>query len=183
MFGCDSMASKICGIYKITNIVNGKFYIGSSNNIKNRWSQHENALDEGTHGNAYLQNAWNKYGGKKNFKFEIIEECAPEVQFEREQYYLNTLKPFDDNGYNIVRQISKEYMSDHYMIKSCARCGRDYNTFSHLSKYCEPCKEEIAKENLENFQTEMYWMKDSNMCFSAMYDGYESVEDFWESNN
>ena len=36
MLGCDRMASKICGVYKITNMTNGKFYIGSSNNIKNR---------------------------------------------------------------------------------------------------------------------------------------------------
>ena len=96
---------------------------------------------------------------------------------------MNTLNPFNDNGYNIIRQISKEYMSDNYMIKKCSRCTREYYTFSHLSKYCGECKEEIAKENLDNFQTELYWMKGSNMCFSAMYDGYDDMEDFWESNN
>lgn len=176
------MANKICGVYKITNTANGKFYVGSSNNIKNRWYQHKNSLNEGTHNNIHLQNAWNKYGGQ-SFKFEIIEECDPKNQFEREQFYLNNLNPFDDNGYNIVRQISKEHMSDHYMIKKCDRCSKTYNTFSHLSKYCDECKEEIAKENFENFQTEIYWMRGSGMCFSAMYDGYESAEDFWESNN
>lgn len=175
------MIKKICGVYKITNMINDKFYIGSSNNINNRWRQHKGALNEGTHGNPYLQNAWNKYGGE-NFQFEILEECAPEMQFEREQFYLNTLCPFDDNGYNIVRQISKEYMSDNYMIKQCARCGSEYYTFSHLSKYCEPCKEEIKKENLDNFQAEMYWMQGSSICLQAMYDGYESVDDFLESN-
>jgi len=175
------MIKKICGIYKITNMINYKFYIGSSNNINNRWRQHKKALNEGTHGNPYLQNAWNKYGGQ-NFKFEIIEECTPEMQFEREQFYLNELKPFDDNGYNIVRQISKEYMSDNYMIKKCDRCGQEYHTFSHLAKYCEPCKEEMKKENLDNFQAEMYWMQGSNICLRAMYDGYESEEDFLESN-
>lgn len=175
------MASKICGVYKITNIVNGKFYIGSSNNVKNRWYQHKRKLNEGKHGNSYLQNAWNKYGDA-NFKFEIVEECDPAIQFEREQFYLNELNPFGDNGYNIVRQISKEYMSDHYMVKSCMRCGKEYNTFSNLAKYCDSCKEEIAKENLENFAVETYWMRDSGICFSAMYDGYESMEDFWESN-
>ena len=135
------MKQKICGVYKITNLVNGKFYIGSSNNIEFRWKQHKDKLNEDKHGNTYLQNAWNQYG-EENFKFEIIEECSPELQFEREQFYLNTLSPFDKNGYNIVRKISKEYMSDNYIIKKCITCGKEYHTFSHLSKYCEQCKAE-----------------------------------------
>lgn len=132
---------KICGVYKITNNVNGKFYVGSSKDIKYRWKQHRDKLNDNKHGNTHLQNAWNKYG-EDNFKFEIIEECSPEMQFEREQFYLNTLSPFDKNGYNIVRQISKEYMSDNYMIKKCKSCGKEYHTFSHLSKYCDKCKVE-----------------------------------------
>lgn len=152
------MKNKICGVYKITNLVNGKIYVGSSKDIKNRWYQHKKQLNEGTHGNPHLQNVWDKYK-EKNFKFEIIEECSPELQFEREQYYLNILNPFDDNGYNIVRQISKEYMSDNYMVKKCTRYGHDYNTFSHLSKYCEKCKEEMSKESRLEFEQdrEMYY--------------------------
>jgi predicted GIY-YIG superfamily endonuclease len=176
------LAKKICGVYKITNAANGKFYVGSSKDIQKRWDQHIGELNDGTHRNYHLQNAWIKYGSQ-NFKFEIIEECSLENQFEREQFYLNTLNPFDDSGYNIVRQISKEYMSDNYMIKKCERCTREYHTFSHLSKYCDECKEEMAKENWENFQTEVYWMRGSGMCFSAMYDGYENADDFWESNS
>lgn len=171
------MASKICGVYKITNMVNGKFYIGSSNNIKNRWNQHQKSLDEGVHGNAYLQNAWNKYGAE-NFKFEIVEECAPEVQFEREQFYLNKLNPFDDNGYNIVRQISKEHMSDHYMSKKCEMCGSEYHTFSHLAKYCDECKEAIREHN-KNWK--IYWDPPVSERDARMW-GYDSLDDFWESN-
>lgn len=148
--------NKICGVDKITNIINGKFYIGSSNNIKNRWHQHKKKLNEGTHGNTHLQRAWDKYGCD-NFIFEIIEECSPEVQFEREQYYLDTLNPFDDNGYNIVRQISKEYMSDNYMIKICKECGNEYHTFSHLSKYCDKCKEKMHKESFLQYAELQYF--------------------------
>ncbi len=32
-----------CGIYMIMNLVNGKFYIGSSYNINNRWNKHRHA--------------------------------------------------------------------------------------------------------------------------------------------
>lgn len=171
------MASKICGVYKITNIVNRKIYVGSSKDVKKRWWQHENALESGTHGNAHLQNAWNKYGGK-NFKFEIIEECAPELQFEREQFYLNVLNPFDDNGYNIVRQISKEYMNDHYMVKKCERCGSEYNTFSHRSKYCDYCKEEIKEESKDWWK---YWVNEKITSADVISWGYDSWDDFWES--
>lgn len=172
------MANKICGVYKIVNMINGKFYIGSSNDIKKRWVQHQNALNECTHGNAHLQNAWKKYGSK-NFKFEIIEECDSAIQFEREQFYLNELNPFGENGYNIVRQISKEHMSDHYMVKKCARCGHDYNTFSHLSKYCEGCKEDLKEISLENFKN---WVNEKITVNDVMLWGYSSWDDFWESN-
>ena len=35
----------LCGVYKIINNVNGKIYIGQSINIKNRWTDHINALN------------------------------------------------------------------------------------------------------------------------------------------
>jgi hypothetical protein len=169
---------KICGVYKITNIINGKIYVGSSKDVENRWCQHERALNEETHGNAHLQRAWNKYGGKKSFRFEVIEECAPVIQFEREQFYLNELNPFDENGYNIVRQISKQYMSDNYMIKKCEMCGSEYHTFSHLSKYCDECKEAIREYN-KNWK--IHWDPPVSERDARMW-GYDSLDDFWESN-
>ena len=171
------MANKICGVYKITNTANGKFYVGSSKDIYSRWYQHENSLNEGMHGNPHLQNAWNKYGGKSSFIFEIIEECNPEQQFEREQFYLNKLNPFDDNGYNIVRQISKKYMSDHYIVKKCEMCGGLYHTFSHLSKYCDECKEAI-REYDKNWK--IHWEPPITDRDVKMW-GYDSWDDFWEN--
>ena len=171
------MAKKVCGVYKIVNMTNGKLYVGSSNNIQSRWGQHKRALNEGTHGNSYLQNAWNKYG-PLSFSFEIVEECPPDLQFEREQFYLNSLNPFDQNGYNIVRQISKEYMSDHYMAKKCEMCGDLYHTFSHLSKYCEKCKEAIQEYN-KNWK--IHWEPPITDRDVKMW-GYDGWDDFWESN-
>lgn len=171
------MANKICGVYKIANKINDKFYIGSSKDINGRWRQHIDALEKGEHGNAHLQNAWNLYK-QHNFTFEIIEKCDPENQFEREQYYLNTLSPFDNNGYNIVRQISKQYMSDNYMIKKCEMCGSEYHTFSHLSKYCEECKEAIKEYN-KNWK--IHWDPPITDRDAVMW-GYDNLDDFWESN-
>jgi len=86
---------KISGIYKIINKVNGKYYVGSSNNIygipNGRWYQHKMHLKYKVHYNKHLQSAWNKYG-ESNFDFVIIEKCIKNDLLEREQYYLNTAK-------------------------------------------------------------------------------------------
>ena len=171
------MADKTCGVYKITNKINGKFYIGSSNNIERRWYNHKLLLTEGTHDNQHLQNAWNLYGNN-NFSFEIIEECLPEVQFEREQYYLDSLNPFDDRGYNIVRRISKEYMSNNYMAKKCSICGKEYHTFSHLSKYCDMCKNAIKESSKDWWKT---WVNEKITTEDVILWGYDGWDDFWEN--
>jgi len=64
------------GVYKITNIVTGKCYIGSSINIKRRWQQHKENLGKNKHHAKHMQHSWNKYG-KDAFIFEIVYECAP----------------------------------------------------------------------------------------------------------
>lgn len=100
------------GVYKILNTVNSKFYIGSSEDMDIRWGQHVNALNRGKHRNRHLQRAWNLYGeiSFTNEKIEIVERLKDETieAFRlrlvngREQYYLDTLTPWDRNiGYNI----------------------------------------------------------------------------------
>lgn len=91
------------GIYQILNKSNGKFYIGSAVNIKRRWAVHVSTLNKGTHKNIYLQRAWNKHWFPEEiFEFKILEYCAIENLLEREQSYLDNLKPYGDIGYNIL---------------------------------------------------------------------------------
>jgi group I intron endonuclease len=91
------------GIYKITNMDNGKFYIGSAKNFDKRWYDHKRELTLNIHINPKLQHSWNSHGEDK-FVFTILEVVEPyKIKlFEREQYYLDTLKPYERNiGYNI----------------------------------------------------------------------------------
>lgn len=86
------------GVYKITNLVNGKIYIGSSadkGGFKERWRKRYN---------KYFTNAINKYGSN-NFKYEILEICEPKYCLAYEQIYLDYYKPFISrgNGYNIYK--------------------------------------------------------------------------------
>ena len=108
--------TKDCGIYKITNKITNKFYIGSSNNIKRRWDEHIRELNRNVHHNSYLQNAWNKYG-EENFVFEIIELCNNDTQIEREQYWLDKTMCYDKNiGYNLSKIASKVILSDNAIL-------------------------------------------------------------------
>lgn len=85
----------VSGIYKITNIINNKFYIGKSVNINNRWRQHKLAKDS-----SPLHQAMLKYG-KDNFIIEIIEVCQPEELNEKEIYWIKQYNAyFDDKSYN-----------------------------------------------------------------------------------
>lgn len=59
-------------IYKIRNLLNGKFYVGSAQDTRTRFRQHRRLLRKGIHHCKHLQNAWNKYG-EELFKFEVIE--------------------------------------------------------------------------------------------------------------
>jgi len=81
---------KKCGIYKITILNN--IYIGSSSNLHRRMWEHSWKLKNNKHVNRHLQNVYNKYG-INNFFIEIIEECNVDLLLEREQYYINILKP------------------------------------------------------------------------------------------
>ena len=83
------------GIYKIVNVKNNKFYVGSCASkefLYIRLFHHINNLRHGKHVNKYLQNSFNKYG-EDSFFFEIIESCEAEKCIEREQYWIDLLKP------------------------------------------------------------------------------------------
>lgn len=86
----------ISGIYRITQISTGLFYIGSSIDISTRWRQHKYAFrkPESRSTNPRLTEAWN-ICGESDFIFEIIETCEPTkaILLEREQHYIDTLKP------------------------------------------------------------------------------------------
>ena len=77
------------GIYKITNKINNKIYIGQSNDIKRRKNEHR-CIEHET--NKSLKKAYIKYG-LENFDFEVLEECKLEELNDKEKYWIELLKP------------------------------------------------------------------------------------------
>ena len=88
------------GIYKITNINNGKVYIGRASNIEKRWQEHRDNLAAGTHHSYKLQECYNALENKNDLKYEIIEEVDYENErVVKEQYYMDKYDAYH-NGYN-----------------------------------------------------------------------------------
>ena len=90
------------GIYRITCTATGKAYIGSAVILRQRIYVHLSALRRNAHINPKLQHAFNKYG-EESFACEVLELVLPAFLIEREQYWLDKLKPFGKKGYNIAR--------------------------------------------------------------------------------
>lgn len=89
------------GIYKITNIVNSRVYVGQSCSIENRVAAHKRYLVRGVHENQKLQRAWDKYGPGA-FQFEVLEPVNDnQMLTDREQHWIDLLDAAGPNGYNM----------------------------------------------------------------------------------
>lgn len=67
-------------------------YVGSSQNIVQRWRSHRSLLNRGKHANRHLQATWNKYGPSA-FQFLELEVCAVERLAEREKFWMAAIGP------------------------------------------------------------------------------------------
>lgn len=87
-------------IYKVTNKVNGKVYIGQTiQSIKDRWYRHcgKSGLSKAEM-NTHFKRAILKYG-KESFNIEILEEVDSSKLDEREKYYIKLYDSYN-SGYN-----------------------------------------------------------------------------------
>ena len=144
---------KISGVYKITNIETKEFNIGSSVDVKRRWAYHKSPSSWKEKPNSKLYIAFQQYGLDK-FSFEIIEETTNLK--EREQYYIDLLKPvynnYRANGFDIERY--KEYQkSEKY--KECKKkyknqlCSYNGEKLTLNALYLRFSKQGISHPTLE----------------------------------
>lgn len=92
-------------IYKITNQINGKVYIGqTARSIATRWREHiRHGLNPNSREyNRHLYNSMRKYG-IDSFSIELVEKCDNSLMSEREMFWIkfyNSSHP--DYGYNLT---------------------------------------------------------------------------------
>jgi group I intron endonuclease len=91
------------GIYKLINKENGKFFIGSSNQLNKVMENHLNDFKNKCHTNTKLAMAFER-SGFENFEFSIIEYVPVEQLKEKELYYIELIGSFrKERGYNITK--------------------------------------------------------------------------------
>ena len=132
------------GIYKVTNKINGKVYIGQSVDIGRRWRQHMTAEDD-----IYFHKAIQKYG-VENFEWEVIEQCKKKDLDAREAYWIEYYDSFN-KGYNCTK--GGEGVSDgedHPRWKGGPEYRKEYK-----KQYYEANKEQI-KEKMKERSKEYY---------------------------
>ena len=125
--------NKISGVYKITNTATGDFYIGSSKNVKKRWTNHKSISLWKRYPNNPLYKDMQKYGVDK-FSFQILEEVEIAHLKEREQQLIKTIKPTynDRNANGIDTERKKEYQkSNKYKEYQKSNKRKEYNKKYH----------------------------------------------------
>ena len=139
------------GIYKITNQLTQKVYIGQSTDIAKRWEGHLYWSND----NTPIHLALKKYG-IKHFSFEVIEECSPEELDEKEVFWIKHYNSFNE-GYNATPggqythlsiQLDEQEVIEHYhLTKSIYKTAEAFSVHRHtISKILD--KHNIQKQNV-----------------------------------
>lgn len=150
---------KASGIYKITNIVNGKCYVGSAVNLHKRKMEHFIALRGTKHCNKKIQNSFNKHG-EVNFVFSVIELCGKGDLIVREQFWIDEIKPI----YNICKIAGSTLGLVHteetkakiaatkvgYLNPSFGKTGIDSHNFGKTHSDAAKVKMAVAKTGSRN---------------------------------
>lgn len=174
---------KIAGIYIIKNLINNKFYIGSSINIKRRFIDHKRDLKSNKHASIKLQRAYHKYG-ETNFSFIVLEQLClsklydikslKETIINKEQFYLDSLlfanednNKFHKLGYNILRKADSSLGAKHSTDtknKLSIAHKKKWNNNSYRKKMSIALKgvnsgnkrEDLKKYNINNKSKKVY---------------------------
>lgn len=132
-------------IYKITNTVNNKCYIGSTMCFDQRKMSHLYCLRSNKHPNKHLQKSFIKHG-EGVFIFNILAKCPIEYQFKFEQWFLDTQK----HEYNIVTKAVGTHG------RKCSKETRKKMSRAHKKRYQDPNQRLIQALSRKNYITKKW---------------------------
>lgn len=127
------------GIYKITNLLNNKSYIGQSNNIERRINEHFTS-------NSQEIDQIIKEVGKNNFSIEVLEECTVEELNDKEKYWIKFYNSFYD-GYNQTLGGQNEYYGRPILtVEDVKQIRQAYNNHESRQEVYKNYKDKITFE-------------------------------------
>jgi group I intron endonuclease len=146
-------------IYKIRNVVNQHYYVGSTVDSRKRFWAHRKALRTGTHDCIHLQRAWNKYG-EDCFKFEIVEQLdSKDALYPAEQKWLDAHfgQPY---CYNVAAHADSPMRDASPELRAKVAAGVSRYAAEHGSPrtghtHTDETKKRIRQSKLDNPQK--YW--------------------------
>ena len=150
----DKAMKKISAVYKITNTITGDFYIGSSKNVKRRWASHKWPSKWKRFPNNPMYLDFQKYGVDK-FDFQILEEVEPEHLKEKEQEFIEKLKPiynnYRANGWDTERYKESQKKASRKYEKTDKRkkAKKEYEKTEKRKKYKKQYYNQLCSYNGE----------------------------------
>lgn len=110
------------GVYKISSVINGLVYIGSSISLKKRIARHKRELKNGIHKNKLLQSHYNKYGDVFVYTIELRITGSIDIIRDYENYYISFYKAAEKKyGFNIMKD-SVSWLGFKHTEESKAKC-------------------------------------------------------------
>ena len=132
-------------IYKITNKINNKIYVGKTlSSISKRWQEHCKDSKKILKEKRPLYSAMRKYG-EDNFYIEQIEECPDEIVNEREIYWIEYYQSFK-KGYNATKGGDGKHYLDYDLI---CETYKQVQSMAKTAKLCG-CHEDSVRNILKN---------------------------------
>ena len=183
------MAEIISAVYKITNTVTGDFYIGSSKNVKKRWADHKCPSTWNKCPNNPMYIDMKKYGTDK-FVFEILEEVEIEKLKEKEQKFIETLKPTynnrNANGLDVERcketkkKANKEYQKSDKYKESHRKANKKYQKSDkgkeYNKKYSKSDKgKESHKKAANKYNNQLCFYNGQTLTLRALYQRFKRM--------
>lgn len=176
-------------IYKITNQINQKMYIGKTvNSISARWKEHLHDYKRPQHEKRPLYEAMNKYG-IENFTIEEVEEVDVKKLSIREIYWIEHYNTYN-NGYNATLGGDGKVLYDYDLI---AELIPQYQTYAEVAQVVGCCidvvqlvakKYNIKHNQRNNFidKSEQVFQFDKNGNYIQSFPSYAAAARWLEDN-
>lgn len=180
-------------IYKITNLVNDKEYIGQTSlSIQERFKQHIHDANKGYYNHRPLYNAFNKYG-IENFIVEELEECNTEEINQKEIEYINKFDTYS-NGYNATLGGEGTVIIDYDKVLEKYRMGlsagqiakdmnHDIKQITRILKSKGVSKEEIVERGHNSQGRPLYKIDKKTNEILEKFDSVAKAAQYLKDNN